>query len=157
MNATLDALIRERLPRVIAMAPDGLDEWGVRVQGRDRISQHGFRWPGPGEWAIAPGKPESDLTHVCARHPGDGIHVAREMSGTYSTVPVDRIAIVGWREADVLGADAHKVRVRRAWVGALLTIPAALRILYGAKLYGAYLYGAVGVPEWALSAAEVTR
>ena len=140
MSAALDSLVRENLPRVVAMAPAGIDEYGIRVQARDRVSREGYRWAAPGEWSHAPG--EVLAGEVCATARTGGIHVARQWSGTYSVVPVDRISVVGWSHGDVYGSSADKVRLSRAWVGALLTIPAALRVLYGAYLRGANLRGA---------------
>ena len=139
--------------RIRSMAPPEVTEWGFRVVARDRTTRHGFRWAAPGEWAEAPGPIDVLNRGACPAAIGDGICAAREWAGVHvAGYRWDRIMLIGWSPADVLGDEAVKVRLRRAWVGGMLAIGSAylrgadlrdadLRDAYlrGADLRGAYL------------------
>ena len=132
--------------RIRIAAPPEVTEWGFRVVARDRSTRHGYRWAAPGEWATAPGPINDANRGACPTGVGDGICVARTWRGVYvQGYRWDRIMLVGWSPVDVLGDETDKVRLRRAWVGGILTIGAAyLRDadLRGADLRGADLDGA---------------
>ena len=127
--------------RIRIAAPPEVTEWGFRVVARDRSTRHGYRWAAPGEWATAPGPINDANRGACPTGVGDGICVARTWRGVYvQGYRCDRIMLVGWSPVDVLGDETDKVRLRRAWVGGILTIGAAY--LGGADLRGADLGGA---------------
>ena len=127
--------------RIRIAAPPEVTEWGFRVVARDRSTRHGYRWAAPGEWATAPGPINDANRGACPTGVGDGICVARTWRGVYvQGYRWDRIMLVGWSPVDVLGDETDKVRLRRAWVGGILTIGAAY--LGGADLRGADLRGA---------------
>ena len=127
--------------RIRSMAPPEVTEWGFRVVARDRTTRNDYRWAAPGEWSEAPGPIVEQNTGACPSGVGDGICAAREWSGVYvAGYRWDRIMFIGWSHADVLGYETKKVRLRRAWVGGMLTIGGAN--LYGANLGGANLRGA---------------
>ena len=132
--------------RIRSMAPPEVTEWGFRVVARDRTTRHGFRWAAPGEWAEAPGPIDVLNRGACPAAIGDGICAAREWAGVHvAGYRWDRIMLIGWSPADVLGDEAVKVRLRRAWVGGMLAIGSAyLRgaDLRDADLRDAYLRGA---------------
>ena len=110
-------------------------------------------WPSRG-WVEAGGEPGG----ACPSYSGDGACIALTMHGAASGGHslAHGVLIVGWRDADVLGAEEHKIRVRRAFVlgaatfrDALAAFGANLRRanlrganLRGADLYEANLYGA---------------
>jgi hypothetical protein len=115
----------------------------TRVQ-LDRI---GFRtlqscvpgyWPSRG-WVQAGGEPGG----ACPSYGGDGACIALTPQGAASGGHslAHGVLIVGWRDADVLGAEEHKIRVRRAFVLGAVTFRDALSA-FGASLRGADLYGA---------------
>ncbi len=146
--------IAERRRMTIAA---GLDEFGLRACHPDFTSRGRFRWTFPGGWTQANGPFDADNAGGCPRAEGDGICVAltwRAMA--LGGIPATLVLLVGWKSADVLGRDAEKVRVKRAYVVDALTVagllaerradeePMDLRYanLDGANLYGADLRGA---------------
>lgn len=139
-----------RGPQVLAdTVPAGLT-WGYRIDRADGESRNGFRWPERG-WAEAAGPFRDRNRGTCPSADGDGICIARTWAGVRSGGNwAEAIRIVGWADDDVLGQDPHKVRVRRAWVGAVVPVRAvvgpraALRWagLPGADLAGCDLRGA---------------
>ena len=127
--------------RIRSMAPPEVTEWGFRVVARDRTTRNGYRWAAPGEWAEAPGPVDETNTGACPGGVGDGICAARSWAGVHVRgYRWDRVMLVGWSPADVLGDETDNVRLRRAWVGGMLTIGSAAHV--GANLYGADLSGA---------------
>jgi len=119
------------------VAKDDL-RWGFRLNRPDFISSHGYRWPFPGNWAVASG-PILDHDGDCCRKGGDGICAAHTLAGasfTGACVGTTVGLLVAWTDADVLGCSADKVRLRRAWVAAVFDPATSLQ---GANLQGAHL------------------
>ena len=119
--------------------PEGLI-WGFRACRPDLRSRNGFRWAWPGNWTVAQG-PFLDHKGPCPNEEGDGICIAKTASGAASGgFPLITVLIVGYKKADILGEDEHKVRVKRAYV---FDVVDGTKInLYGAALTGADLTGA---------------
>lgn len=135
----------------------------------DLRSSRGFRWPWPGNEAVAPlpdGK-EFTLGHPCPLFPGDGLCLAKTWRGAASgSIPAITCLLVEFDEADVLGEDDDKLRVSRCRVVDVFDGPALIRDgwcaganLRGANLGGANLRGANlrGANLWAALANEWTR
>jgi len=122
------------------VAKDDL-RWGFRLNRPDFTSGHDYRWPFPGNWAVAPG-PILDHDDECCRKVGDGICAAHTLGGASSNgarVGTTVGLLVAWTEPDVLGCSEDKVRLRRAWVAAVFDPATSLR---GADLRDAYLQDA---------------
>jgi len=122
------------------VAKDDL-RWGFRLNRPDFTSSHDYRWPFPGNWAVAPG-PILDHDDECCRKVGDGICAAHTLGGASSNgarVGTTVGLLVAWTEPDVLGCSEDKVRLRRAWVAAVFDPATSLR---GADLRDAYLQDA---------------
>ena len=125
--------------------PEGTDQWAMRSVHLDLTSSRGFRWPFPGQWAEAPGPIIEANTDPCPRLQGDGVCVALTPGGMASGgIPALAVLLCAVANADVLGQDPDKMRVRRALVVELIDLPGLARDadLYGADLRGANLYGA---------------
>lgn len=135
--------------------PDTGDiEWSLRSVQADFTSQNGFRWPFPGGWAEAADNIADGNTTGCPHQPGDGLCVARTWRGMALGGHGSRtLLLVGWKHGDVLGGDADKLRVRRAFVRDVVDGWRLVRDhgggadlrradLRGANLRGAYLVGA---------------
>jgi hypothetical protein len=126
---------------------------GWRVVHADWTSSHGFRWPFPGGLAVADA-PIATNTGPCPKAEGDGLCIARTWKGAASgDIPAHTVLIVAYDQADVLGSDDHKVRVRQARVLDVWDAYALVRAhgqgadlrranLRGADLEGADLRGA---------------
>jgi hypothetical protein len=146
--------------------PEGLT-WGYKLVGLDLATDDHrggrFRYR-PGQWIEAdPGGRPFSLGD-CPAFPGDGLCVARTLSGAQSggaRIGQSVMLLVGYHQDDVLGGGSRdKARVRRLFVHpdpqdplAWLTGPnACLRgaCLRGAYLRGAYLRGAdlPGAARW---------
>jgi hypothetical protein len=125
--------------------PDTL-QWGWRICKRDLTSREDYRWPFPGHWAKASGPFRTDHLGGCPKTVGDGICVATSLSGAASAgQPLTGVGLlVAWHEADVLGQETGKLRVKRAWVADMFDAVAALSTASksGADLAGANLAGA---------------
>jgi hypothetical protein len=131
--------------------PDG-EVYGWRVVHPDLRSSNWYRWPFPGQWAESPLPPGMGFSsgNQCPQFVGDGLCIARTWAGAASgCIPALTGLIVRYRPDAVLGEDAHKCRVPRAFVVEVVDIPALLRRgvcsgadLQGANLQGANLYGA---------------
>jgi hypothetical protein len=95
-------------------------------------------WPSRG-WVQAGGEPSG----ACPSYRGDGACIALTVKGAASGGHslAHGVLVVGWRDADVLGAEDHKLRVRRAFVLGAVTFRDALSA-FGANLRGANLHGA---------------
>lgn len=117
--------------------------WGWRTVRPDFRSQHGYRWPYPGQWAEAPG-PILDHTNSCPQEVGDGICVALNWEGARlgGLSARNPILVVGWLPDDELGRDDVKVRIRRGLVADVWSVETILRRAPGADLTGADLTGA---------------
>ena len=108
---------------------------GWRAVHPDLRSSRGYRWPFPGQWAESSGPYTTG--DPCPQHEGDGICVALSWAGAASGgIPAICGLLVGYRPDDVLGSDATKVRVKRAYVLEVIDPPALLRAGCG---HGAYL------------------
>uniref|UniRef100_A8M014 Pentapeptide repeat protein n=1 Tax=Salinispora arenicola (strain CNS-205) TaxID=391037 RepID=A8M014_SALAI len=149
MKSLLDVLTADRA------LPAGCDRWGIRTVTADLRSQHAYRWPGPSQWAHAPGPIDTDNTSESPTSPGDGICLARTWRAMASgCVPAVTLLLCAWSTADLLSdACGDTWRLRRAYVvdivdGARLVrehgCGANLRDadLWGANLRGADLSGA---------------
>ena len=145
--------------------PEGTDQWAMRSVHLDLTSSRGYRWPFPGQWAEAPGPIIEANTDPCPRRQGDGVCVALTPRGMATGgVPALAVLLCAVANADVLGQDSDKLRVRRALVVELIDLPKVARRanlsranlsganlsranlsganLSRADLYGADLYGA---------------
>jgi len=139
--------------------PQTLTAW--RAVHPDFRSSNGFRWPFPGNDAVAdPGDRKFTTGDPCPRFPGDGLCLAKTWAGAASgRIPAITCLEVTYDPADVLGEDEHKIRVSRCHVVDVFDAPALIRdgwmaradlsradlsraFLYGADLYGADLSGA---------------
>jgi uncharacterized protein YjbI with pentapeptide repeats len=129
MTSTIDTAALRALCRPTRVQ---LDHIGFRTL-QSRVSGY---WPSRG-WVQAGGEPGG----ACPTCNGDGACIARTMYGAASGGHslAHGVLIVGWRDADVLGADEHKLRVRRAYVLGAVTFHDALSA-FGANLHGANLY-----------------
>jgi hypothetical protein len=145
--------------------------WAWKLVNPDWTTRNDFRWPWPGNWAVADEHLDKKNYGPCPNHPGDGLSLALTiqgaMQGSYCLVSSPML-VCGYFETDVLGRDENKLRVRRAHVA---DVWSAIRIiakygsdadlsranlcsadlsranlsranLYGANLSGANLYGA---------------
>ena len=113
----------------------------------DLRSSHGFRWPLPGNEAVAPLPDSDEFTrgNPCPQFEGDGLCLAKTWAGAASGgISAITCLLVEFDEADVLGEDADKVRVSRCRVVDVFDAPALVRDGWcaGANLAGAYLTGA---------------
>ncbi|MDP9075418.1 MAG: pentapeptide repeat-containing protein, partial [Actinomycetota bacterium] len=132
--------------------------WAFRSVHPDLTSSHGFRWPFPGQWAEAAGPftgtPGAAPQHrnPCPGQPGDGLCLARTTAGAASGgIKVAGTGLIcAYLETDLLGGDADKWRVKKAWVaeviGTLTELIGYADLRYadlgGANLRGADLGGA---------------
>lgn len=142
----MSACVDDPTPRDV---PQGLT-WGYKLVGLDLATDDRrggrFRYR-PGEWHEADPGGRAFTDGDCPSFPGDGLCVARSLSGAQSggaRVGASVMLLVGYRESDVLGESSNKVRVRRLLVHpdpqdpvAWLTGPGAY--LRGAGLRDAYL------------------
>ena len=113
----------------------------------DLRSSRGFRWPFPGNEAVAPLPDGMEFTHgdPCPQFPGDGLCLAKTWRGAASGgIPAITCLLVEFDEADVLVEDDDKLRVTRCRVVDLFDAPALIRDGWcaGADLGGADLRGA---------------
>jgi hypothetical protein len=127
------------------VTPEGL-QWGYKLVAADLATddhQGGrFRYR-LGEWHEAAAPTVHD--NPCPRTPGDGLCVARTLSGAQSgglQLSAAVMLVVGFAEADVLAETVDKVRVRRLWVHPDPVDPVQVLCTPGADLGGAYLRGA---------------
>ena len=141
-------LLGDRLPT----PPEGM-VLGWRSIRPDLRSRDGFRWPWPGGWAEAPDEacPSGELGGLCLAKTWSG---ARSGGARSRGVPAHIGLVVAYHPDDVLGEDAHKLRVRRCLVLDVVDVCAHIRAghctganltradLTGANLGGAYLGGA---------------
>jgi hypothetical protein len=161
-----------------AAAPPDVDFFTLRAVHPDLRSSRGYRYPWPGQWAVAPG-PIIETNHgYCPEDKGDGLCVGLTWAGMASgSIPAICGLLVGISRADVLGMDGDKARVRRLYVVDVVDLARAVRDhgdganltradLTGADLTGANLTGAnlTGANltranlTWAhLSGADLTR
>ena len=140
----------------------------------DLRSSHGYRWPWPGNQAIAPLPDGAGFTrgNPCPRFEGDGLCLAKTWRGAASGgIPAITCLLVEFDQADVLGEDDDKIRVSRCRVVDVFDAPALIRDgwclgadlggadLRGADLRGANLRGANlrGADLWGAFANEFTR
>ena len=113
----------------------------------DLRSSRGFRWPFPGNEAVAPLPDGREFTrgNPCPRFVGDGLCLAKTWGGAASgSIPAITCLLVEFDEGDVLGEDDDKIRVSRCRVVDLFDAPALIRDGWcaGADLTGADLTGA---------------
>jgi hypothetical protein len=149
---------------------------GFRAVWGDFTSSRGYRWPYPGNQAVAPLPDGKEYTHgdPCPQFEGDGLCIALDFQGAAaSRIPAHTCLIVEWDSADELGRDAHKVRVSRCQVVEVLDVPKLARAGYltradladvnlaGADLTRAYLAGAdlarADLTDVNLAGADLTR
>ena len=128
------------------MNPPANLQWGYKFVGTDLATddkQGGrFRYR-LGEWIEAANPTAHDSP--CPRHPGDGLCVARTLSGAQSggaRVGSCVMLLVGFTSDDVLAESPGKLRVARLWVHPDPLDPVQILCTPGANLYGANLYGA---------------
>ncbi len=127
--------------------------WGFRLNSLDFTSHGEYRWPFPGHWAEASG-PFTQLPSACPSAEGDGICIAKTISGAQSgsgRFGKSTGLLVAYLPADLLAEETDKLRVKRAWVADVFDPVRALTLsgadlsgadLSGADLSGANLYGA---------------
>ena len=117
--------------------------WGFRLNSLDFTSHGDFRWPFPGHWAEASG-PFTQLPSACPSAEGDGICIAKTISGAQSgsgRFGKSTGLLVAYLPADLLAEETDKLRVKRAWVADVFD-PVRALTLSGANLSGANLSGA---------------
>jgi len=132
LHPTIQPTVPKRAPKNMVL--------GFRACHRDLRSRNGFRWGFPGQWTHAEG-PFLDHGSACPESEGDGICIARTLQGAASGgIPGGTYLLVAYCPADVLGENAHKVRVKRALTLDVFTFAAFIGP--GANLTGAYLTGA---------------
>ena len=142
--------------------------WGWRSITADHRTRDGYRWPWPGQVAVAPDdgrdlSPDTAPGEPCPSETLGGLCVAKTWWGARSGgTPAHIGLLVAYRPEDVLGEDDEKRRVSRC---VLLDVVDVTQLnlrgadltgadLTGANLTGAYLYGAnrrVGdppIPGW---------
>ena len=97
--------------------PEGCDTWGIKSVRPGLRTRHGFQWPASGWVAVDPdGIDQANASPYPSRQ-GDGLCVASTWEGMASgNIPARALLLVAYSRADVLGGDAHKVRVSRACV-----------------------------------------
>ena len=113
----------------------------------DLRSSRGFRWPWPGNEAIAPLTDGGKFTrgNACPEFIGDGLCLAKTWRGAASGgIPAVTCLLVSYDPSDVLGEDDDKLRVSRCRVEDVFDAPALIRDGWcqGANLLGANLRGA---------------
>jgi len=118
----------------------------------DLRSSRGYRWPWPGNEAVAPLPEGKEFTRggPCPEFPGDGLCLAKTWRGAASgSIPAITCLLVEFDPADVLGEDDDKLRVARCRVVDVFDAPGLIRDgwccnanLGGADLRGANLGGA---------------
>jgi hypothetical protein len=113
----------------------------------DLRSSHGYRWPFPGNEAVAPLPDGKAFTrgNPCPEFVGDGLCLAKTWRGAASgSIPAITCLLVEFDDGDVLGEDGDKVRVSRCRVVDVFDGPALIRDDWcrGADLRGANLRGA---------------
>ena len=142
LHPTIQPVTPKRTPKNMVL--------GYRACHRDLRSRNGFRWAFPGQWTEAAG-PILDHEGACPNDEGDGICIARTLSGAGSGgIPGGTYLLVAYSPTDVLGEDANKVRVKRALTLDVFTFAAFIgpgadlrdANLYGVDLGGANLRGA---------------
>lgn len=126
--------------------PDGLC-WGLRANHPDLRSRDGYRWPWPGNWTPDCDAVDESNAGSSPVRPGDGVCVALTWQGmALGGIPARTLLLVGWHPDDVLGGDASKLRVRKAFVRDVIDlrrlVDTAKERIRGADLGGAYLRGA---------------
>ena len=113
----------------------------------DLRSSRGFRWPWPGNEAVAPLPAGREFTHgdPCPQFEGDGLCLAKTWQGAASGgTPAITCLLVEFDDGDVLGEDDDKLRVSRCRVVDVFDAPALIRDGWcaGADLWDANLRGA---------------
>lgn len=132
----------------------------------DLRSSRGYRWPFPGQEAIAPLPAGQEFTRgdPCPQFTGDGLCLAKTWKGAaFGFIPAITCLLVEFNEDDVLGEDDNKLRVSRCRVLDVFDAPALLRAGFGAgadltraDLAGADLTGAY-LTRADLTGADLTR
>ena len=132
VNLLTDVITKDR------ELPAGYDGWAIRTVRPDFTSQHDYRYPFPGKVAKAPG-PILDHKGECPRAVGDGLCAALTWVGMASGgVPARTLLLVAYRQNDVLGKSADKLRLRAMRVVDAIDGERLLRENgHGANLYGA--------------------
>ena len=110
----------------------------------DLRSSYGYRWPWPGNEAVAPLPDGAEFTrgNPFPRFEGDGLCLAKTWRGAASGgIPAITCLLVEFDQSDVLGEDDHKIRVSRCRVLDVFDGPALIRDgwCHGADLSGANL------------------
>ena len=96
----------------------------------DLRSSRGFRWPWPGNEAVAPLPAGREFTRgdPCPGFEGDGLCLAKTWWGAASGgIPAITCLLVEFNPADVLGEDDDKLRVSRCRVVDVFDAPALIR------------------------------
>src|SRR3990167_2827580 len=116
---------------------------GWKVVNPDLTTKFGCKYI-PGAKLVAR---NIDLNNKCScpKREGDGFCIAKNWKGAASGgIPANIVALLGYKEKDILGQDENKFRVKKVWVLGLWDIQKAIRtgVFKGANLEGAYLYRA---------------
>lgn len=141
----LDLLTKDR------ELPAECDTWGIKSVHADLITTKRFKYPFPGNWAVASG-PFLNHKGSCPEDVGDGLCVATSWQGMASGgITARTLLLVAYASTEMLGDDEQdqgKFRVKRLFVVDLLDGERLIRVhgsgayLSGANLSGAYLSGA---------------
>jgi len=128
--------------------PKGYGRWALKTVGPAGHTRGDYRWPLTPKVVKASG-PFLDHDGACPQADGDGICVGLTYAGMASGGrPAITLLLVAYRDADVLGADSDKLRLRACRVEEVLDGTRVLHengagaYLAGANLAGAYLAGA---------------
>lgn len=95
----------------------------------DFTSHGGYRWPFPGNWAYPrPSQLEMTTGGACPQFDGDGLCLAKTWKGAASAgIPAVVALLCHYHADDVLGEDADKLRVRKAFVAEVFDPQALIR------------------------------
>jgi len=128
--------------------PAGYDGWAIRTVRPDLTSSRGFRYPYPGNVAVAPG-PILDHRGECPIAAGDGICAALTWRGMASGgVAARTLLLVAYNSDDILGRSDEKLRLQHFLVVELIDGESLLvKSGQDADLRGANLRGAIGRPS----------
>ena len=98
------------------LIPEGMCE-GWKIVRPDFTTRNGYRWPFPGKWAECPPGTKFTTIDSCPTFEGDGLCVAKTWRGAASGgYPAVTALLLAYHQADVLGEDPNKLRVKRALV-----------------------------------------
>ena len=97
-------------------AHPALDRWAVKATRPDFRTRDGFQWAFPGGWTTDPADEGTYTTRVCPSKPGDGLSVAKTLSGmTQGGYSPSTVLVVGFAQEHVIAEDFDKLKVSQAY------------------------------------------